>query len=153
MVLRPALGRPQAGLAAAALSAAALALAFGPRPAGPQDQLNTRQIPDIERPAEPRDGLVGVLGGPEAHPRRHVCGVAVSPGGGLVAAGLRCGAVQMWDADGWRLVWERPGHGAPVGALAFTPDARALFSGGRDGSVRRWGPGAPHVPPGGAWRH
>jgi serine/threonine protein kinase/WD40 repeat protein len=73
--------------------------------------------------------------------------LALSPDDSLVAAGTKGTAGPSWDARAMVLVWDqKSGHerAALLGhtdwplALAFTPDAKALVSAGKDGTVRSW---------------
>jgi WD40 repeat protein len=66
-----------------------------------------------------------------------VQGLAFAPDGGTlaVAVGRR---VVLWDVRERRQRAALTGHRNTVLSVAFTPDGRALLSGSRDGSVRRW---------------
>jgi WD40 repeat protein len=59
-----------------------------------------------------------------------VAEVAVAPAGRLVAAGDARGGVRLWDVNSGALMaaWRAGAPGAPVHALAFTADGRALVS-------------------------
>ena len=64
--------------------------------------------------------------------------VALSPDGKTVAAGVRYGAVTMWDISSGRMRLHVPVHSGDVWALAFSPDGKILVSG--DGGWNRASP-------------
>ena len=61
------------------------------------------------------------------HPDEHGVYGAISPDGAWVA-GIGSGwkALQLWDVDGGKMVWERP-EPKGVNVLLFTPDSRGLL--------------------------
>lgn len=63
--------------------------------------------------------------------------VAVSPDGRWIASASDDATIQLRNADG-ALVRTLRGHDRGVATVAFHPDSKSLFSGGRDGVVRRW---------------
>lgn len=70
-----------------------------------------------------------------------VNGLAVRPGGDLMAAARDNGTVELWNlsdpaaAQQIRSITTHPG---PVNAVAFTPDGRTLAAAGEGGSVALW---------------
>src|SRR4051812_1804124 len=125
-------------LVGAGLVAAWLARGLESRgPRGPLDELDPSQIPAPFRPEEPPPGLVAVLrAGPDVLGR--VTGVAVSPAGDLIAAGVSSGGGRGWAVGGAPVLreWE-PAEG-PVNALAFSPDGQTLAGGTAAGNVWLW---------------
>jgi WD40 repeat protein len=67
-----------------------------------------------------------------------VLSIAWSPDGRFVVAGLRNGAVRLWDVEGGRLIASLLGHSDSVHAVAYAPDGRRVVSGSHDGTVRVW---------------
>jgi WD40 repeat protein/DNA-binding SARP family transcriptional activator/energy-coupling factor transporter ATP-binding protein EcfA2 len=70
------------------------------------------------------------------------CGIAWSADGTLVGAG-ECGSsdtprARAWEVDTGRLVFSSSAQDGAVLALAFSPDSRAVATGGIDGVVRVW---------------
>ncbi|WP_216322584.1 WD40 repeat domain-containing protein [Deinococcus aestuarii] len=63
-------------------------------------------------------------------------GAALSPDGGQLALVSRS-ALFLTDRKTGRRV-SLAGHTGPITAVTYTPDGRTLFSGGNDGTVRRW---------------
>jgi WD40 repeat protein len=58
--------------------------------------------------------------------------------------------VRLWDVTGGKEARGLAAHGAAVGAVAISPDGRAVLSGGADGTLCLW-----VLPPNrvaGAWR-
>ncbi|WP_432052278.1 hypothetical protein [Streptomyces xiamenensis] len=91
---------------------------------------------DVSRPSSPGSPSGPLNAGGMAF------SVGFSPDGGLLAAGNGVGQIRLWDtSDPSRPVpWGLPvdGHGSDVVALRFGPVEGALFTGGRDGTVRVW---------------
>jgi WD40 repeat protein/serine/threonine protein kinase len=79
-------------------------------------------------------GDVRTLGGGSAP----VHGLAVSPDGGLLAAGDAVGLVRVWDAATGRELQSIPGKGHSVWNLAFRPDGKYLAWAVTDGTVHVW---------------
>ncbi|MEZ5830109.1 MAG: protein kinase [Dongiaceae bacterium] len=65
-------------------------------------------------------------------------GLAISPDGGLLAAGDDAGNVQLWHLGGRQPPTLFSGHRQQVWALAFSRDGKLLLSGDRSGEVRLW---------------
>jgi WD40 repeat protein len=53
------------------------------------------------------------------------------------------GEVRIWDVSSWQEVITLRGHTDTVFSVAYAPDGRRLVTGGRDGTIRIWGPGTP----------
>jgi WD40 repeat protein/DNA-binding SARP family transcriptional activator len=72
---------------------------------------------------------------------RPVRGVALSPGGRLVATASDDGTVRLWDQITGRPIGKPlTGHTDTVSAVAFSPDGRLLASASHDRTVRLWDP-------------
>jgi WD40 repeat protein len=65
--------------------------------------------------------------------------VAYSDDGTRVGTVASDGTIELWDAQGGRLVASHPGIGAPD-ALAFSPDGARVAVGGADGRIAIWAP-------------
>ncbi|MFO0869258.1 MAG: serine/threonine-protein kinase [Pirellulales bacterium] len=80
------------------------------------------------------------LAGPQVRvgPGGEVSAVALSRDGRWLAVGSRTGAMQLVDLVTGAPVAEMIGHARPITALVFEPSGQRLWSGGRDGAVRRW---------------
>src|SRR5262249_8367126 len=65
-------------------------------------------------------------------------GVALSPGGKVLATASQDRTVCLWQADTGKLLHELRGHESWVYTVAFAPDGRTVASGGSDGTVRLW---------------
>lgn len=63
--------------------------------------------------------------------------LAVSPDESRLATAGQTGAF-LWDFASGQVRHRLEAHGVPVTAVAFSPDGRALLTGGRDGSIRLW---------------
>jgi WD40 repeat protein len=68
---------------------------------------------------------------------KDVAAAALSRDGRLLAL-AQGREVAVWEVSGRTRVLRRDGHRATVRALAFTPDGRALVSGGEDGEAFVW---------------
>jgi WD40 repeat protein/serine/threonine protein kinase len=79
------------------------------------------------------------LGGPDGHAWAVLCG-QFSPDGALVITGSEDRTARIWDTRSGNLIRVLDGHTAPVGAVAFSPDASGsrLLTGSRDNSARLW---------------
>ena len=71
-----------------------------------------------------------------------VTALAVSPSGGLLAAGFGYtdGTIGLWDLSTGQPWGKLTNHTAWVETLAFTADGQRLVSGGKDGTIRVWSP-------------
>jgi WD40 repeat protein len=73
---------------------------------------------------------------------REIRSVALSPDGKLLAAGLRFGAVKVWETSTGSEVINLRAHQGDAWAVCFTPDGKTLITGGGDwgkpGTVRLW---------------
>lgn len=65
-------------------------------------------------------------------------GAALSPDGGQLALVSRSALFLTDRASGRRV--SLAGHTGPITAVTYTPNGQTLFSGGNDGTVRRWDP-------------
>lgn len=74
-----------------------------------------------------------------------VFGVAFSPRGSLLAAGLLDGTVRLWDVASGQVVQILQGHSDLVGQVVFSPDGGLLASGSADGTIRLWDVGSGQV--------
>ena len=72
------------------------------------------------------------------HPPSETISIALSPNGGLLAAGAADGRVRLWRLETGVLVRTLRGHRAEVLSVAFSPDGKELLSGSRDGDARIW---------------
>ena len=60
-----------------------------------------------------------------------------SPNGGVLASGLKDGAIKLWDANTGKLKRTLKGHDALVISLSYSPDGGVLASGAKDG-IKLW---------------
>ena len=93
-------------------------------------------------PIQLRDARARAAGRELRGNERGMNGLAFSPDGRLVAAGLD-GTVQVWAAAG-QLLRAPAGHAGPAYCVAVCPDGKTFASGGVDDIVRLWDlPGDP----------
>lgn len=94
-----------------------------------------------------RDGRIRVAGWNTAFPKqsvpatRHSRVLAISRHGELFAVDHRADGkyrIRVWDRRTLNLVREFPAHSRAIGGLAFSPDAKTLYSGGHDGTIMAW---------------
>lgn len=72
--------------------------------------------------------------------------VAFSPDSKLLAAGEGCafigepshGEIRIWETDTGKLRFQLQAHDKAIQSLTFSPDGKALVSGGVDGVVKWW---------------
>jgi WD40 repeat protein/serine/threonine protein kinase len=67
-----------------------------------------------------------------------MCGLALSPDGGLLAAGGNDGVVKLWDTRAWQEVRKFQAHGQHIHGVAFGPGGRHLATASFDGTVKIW---------------
>ncbi len=67
-----------------------------------------------------------------------VSGLALAPGGPLLASGSHDHSIRLWDLRSRQCVERLYGNASEVWAVAFAADGRAVLSGAKDGTVRRW---------------
>ncbi|MDE2887997.1 MAG: leucine-rich repeat domain-containing protein [Gemmatimonadota bacterium] len=72
------------------------------------------------------------------HSANTIPSVAFSPGGTLLAAGSREGAIKVWNVTSQAEVATLEGHSDPVASLDFSPDGSMLASGSLDRTVKLW---------------
>jgi WD40 repeat protein len=75
-----------------------------------------------------------------------VTSVALSPGGGLLAAGGTDKTVSVWDTASGRQRFVLRGPTGPIEALAFSPSGDMLAAGSADGTITVWNPARPTLP-------
>ena len=64
-----------------------------------------------------------------------VLALALSPDGGLIAAGSQAGTLRLWESTGGKEVSTHTVPGGPITSLAFAPDGMALAAGNRQSAV------------------
>lgn len=98
-------------------------------------------LPDGALAAGGADGVVRLIGA-DGTLRELAAGsrpvVALSTGGGRLAAASLGGSVTLWSLGEGRLLATLEGPGLPVWSVAFAADGRTLWTGGQDRVVRRW---------------
>jgi len=72
------------------------------------------------------------------HELVYVTALAISPDGRWLAAGGLSTRCLVWDVTAPDVVRKLSGHDGLVRAIAFSPHAESLFTGGLDGTVREW---------------
>jgi WD40 repeat protein len=66
-------------------------------------------------------------------------GIAASPDGNHVAAGLEDGSIAIWELSSGRLVRKLSGGTDPITAVIYSPDGRRLIAGSISGLLTVWG--------------
>ncbi|MDE0682892.1 MAG: hypothetical protein OXI63_08265 [Candidatus Poribacteria bacterium] len=61
-----------------------------------------------------------------------------SPDSTVLLAGLRTGAINLWNLTTGNKLTTLDGHAGPVGTLVFSPDGKTLVSTGQDGIILLW---------------
>ncbi len=80
-------------------------------------------------------------------PTGAVLGLAWSPDGRTLVAGISVHLMRVWDARDGHLIHKKFGqHAGPVAAVAFSPDGRTLASASYDRTVQLWDPDDPARP-------
>jgi WD40 repeat protein len=67
-----------------------------------------------------------------------VKGVAISPNGQLVVAGMKSGLLRVWSAVDFEEVALLAGHEDSIGCVAISSDGLRIASGSRDRTIRVW---------------
>ena len=79
-------------------------------------------------------------------PESPIHGAAISPDGTTIA-GQWVGGVRLWSDSSGKQLAELRGRGAePCFAIAFSPDSKAILTGGPDGVVQSWEVGTGRPP-------
>lgn len=81
-------------------------------------------------------GLVSVMSFPSQ--KESLTSLAVSPAGGIVAAGDNDGRVMAWDLKTRQLLFVLPAHKSEITAVDISHDGRLLASAGKDKRVTVW---------------
>jgi general transcriptional corepressor TUP1 len=68
--------------------------------------------------------------------RANVFSIAISPDGGLIAAGYHDSIVHLWDVQTGQLINCLVGYINCVSSVAFTPDGKGLVSGSKDQTMK-----------------
>lgn len=71
--------------------------------------------------------------------RKNIVSVAVSPGGGLLAAAYDDGVIHLWNVESRQEITSLYGHSGLITDMVFTEDGKMLFSTSMDGTIRIWG--------------
>lgn len=69
---------------------------------------------------------------------RSIMGIAFSPNGRYLAAGLRDRTVRLFDMTNKMQIAMLRGHTGGIRSVAFSPDGKVLASAGHDSTVRLW---------------
>ena len=67
-----------------------------------------------------------------------ITALATTPNGTMLASSGVDGTIRLWDVSAAQLSRTLKGHAAPVSALAFRSDGKALLSGDRAGRLKYW---------------
>jgi WD40 repeat protein len=102
----------------------------------PLDQLDPKNIPELEKFSWQPKELVAILGEHRGRHGAEVRAVAVSSDSKLVASGGQS-LVRIWDASTMRLK-SLLGHSHTVTSVVFSPDTKKLVVGGGSGLIRVW---------------
>lgn len=81
-------------------------------------------------------GLVSVMTFPSQ--KESLTSLAVSPAGGIVAAGDNDGRIMAWDLKTRQLLFVLPAHKSEITAVDISHDGRLLASAGKDKRVTVW---------------
>jgi len=88
-----------------------------------------RLMREIQLDPEPSEGI---------SPSSDVLGLAYSPDGKFLAAGMEDDTVRLIATTDWHEVRRFTAHGMGVRAVAFSPDGRTIASAGFDSPIRLW---------------
>ena len=101
---------------------------------GEQQLLAGRESGDVVRWEWPSARLLAPFTGPGGA----VTALSLSPDETLLAVGTTPGKVRIVRSNSLETIADLGGHTNQIVALAFEPSGRRLWSGSRDGSIRRW---------------
>jgi WD40 repeat protein len=76
--------------------------------------------------------------GPILEAESDVKGVAISPNGQLVVAGMKSGRLRVWSTVDFEEVALLAGHKDSIGSVAISSDGLRIASGSRDRTIRVW---------------
>lgn len=96
---------------------------------------------DLWGDALPR-GAIARLGTVRLRVSARARALATSADRGLIASGHEDGLLRVFDAAEGELLFSAPAHRGGVNAVAFLGAAHTIVTGGADGYLRRWDPGA-----------